>query len=229
MAEAVDINEVDELIPTRDSLLDRLKDWSDNESWRVFFETYWRLIYRTASKAGLTDAEAQEVVQETVISVVKSMADFNYQRERGSFKSWLLRLTSWRIRDQLRKRKSAIPVIAYPRKHNPHTSTSTGVEKNIPDPASLDFYAAWDIDWEANLFDAAIARIKKKVDLKLYQIFDLCVFKQWTVSRVARAMDVSPAKVYLAKHRIAKLIKREVVELQTESIKPLLGNNRQSL
>ena len=172
MAEAVDINEVDELIPTRNSLIDRLKDWSDNESWRLFFETYWRLIYRTASKAGLTDAEAQEVVQETVISVVKSMPDFNYRREGGSFKSWLLRLTYWRISDQVRKRKSVTPVMAYPGKHNPHTATSTRVEENIADPASLDFYAAWDIDWEANLFEAAIARIKNKVDLKLYQIFD---------------------------------------------------------
>jgi len=31
-------------IPTRSSLLGRLKDWEDQESWRDFFETYWRLI-----------------------------------------------------------------------------------------------------------------------------------------------------------------------------------------
>src|SRR5262245_37419305 len=49
-------------IPTRQSLLVRLKDWDDSTSWKDFFDTYWKLIYGVARKAGLTDAEAQDVV-----------------------------------------------------------------------------------------------------------------------------------------------------------------------
>jgi hypothetical protein len=37
----------EELIPTRKSLLGRLKDWQDNESWQDFFDTYWKLIIGT--------------------------------------------------------------------------------------------------------------------------------------------------------------------------------------
>ena len=66
------MNSFGEFIPTRHSLLSRLKDWNDQESWRVFFDTYWKLIYHAAVKAGLSDAEAQDVVQDTVISVMKS-------------------------------------------------------------------------------------------------------------------------------------------------------------
>src|SRR6266702_4288637 len=101
---------VDELIPTRRSLLGRLRNWDDHESWRIFFETYWRLIYQVALKAGLSDAEAQDVVQETVICVFKKMPGFEYREHHGSFKSWLLKLTSWRIADQFRKRNSALRV-----------------------------------------------------------------------------------------------------------------------
>src|SRR5947207_15706720 len=100
------IPDEDELIPTRRSLLSRLKNWDDQESWRVFFDTYWKLIYNMAKRAGLSDPEAQDVVQETVISVLKSMADFSYQKTNSSFKRWLLQLTSCRIADQLRRRKS---------------------------------------------------------------------------------------------------------------------------
>src|SRR3954453_4758436 len=96
---------INELIPTRQSLLDRLKDWQNEESWKVFFDTYWKLIYSAAAKAGLSDAEAQDVVQETVISVYKSLPDFEYDPKLGSFKGWLLKLTRWRIIDQLRKRR----------------------------------------------------------------------------------------------------------------------------
>ena len=55
-------------LATRRSLLSRLKESNAEESWRQFFDTYWRLIYTTALGAGLTDAEAQEVVQETVLT-----------------------------------------------------------------------------------------------------------------------------------------------------------------
>src|SRR4030095_11954380 len=63
--------EIPDLIPTRRRLLSRLRDWDDQESWQDFFNTYWRLIYEVALKAKLSETEAQEVVQETVISVAK--------------------------------------------------------------------------------------------------------------------------------------------------------------
>src|SRR5579863_1553334 len=102
------MNAISELIPTRQSLLSRLKDWNDQESWRDFFETYWKLIYNAAIKAGLSDTEAQDVVQETVISVLKNMPNFDYDPQKGSFKGWLLRLANWRVVDQFRKRQRGI-------------------------------------------------------------------------------------------------------------------------
>ena len=66
----------DQFIPTRRSLLSRLKSWDDQASWREFFTTYGRLIYCIAIKAGLTDAEAQDVVQETIIIVARKIAAF---------------------------------------------------------------------------------------------------------------------------------------------------------
>src|SRR4051794_34306024 len=93
----------DELIPTRQSLLSRIKDWSDNDSWQDFFDTYWKLIYRTARASGLQRAEAEEVVQETLITISKAVADFEYDPRKGSFKSYLRTATIWRIRDRFRR------------------------------------------------------------------------------------------------------------------------------
>ncbi|MBI4661895.1 MAG: sigma-70 family RNA polymerase sigma factor, partial [Verrucomicrobia bacterium] len=38
----------DDTIPTRLSLIERLKNWDDQTSWQDFFNTYWRLIYGVA-------------------------------------------------------------------------------------------------------------------------------------------------------------------------------------
>src|SRR5213076_378246 len=95
----------DELIPTRATLINRLKDWQDQASWQDFFDTYWKLIYGIARKAGLTDAEAQDVVQETVITVSRKIGGLRYDPAIGSFKGWMLQITRWRIVDQFRKRE----------------------------------------------------------------------------------------------------------------------------
>jgi RNA polymerase sigma-70 factor (ECF subfamily) len=204
----------EEMIPTRQSLLSRLKDWNDQEGWKVFFDTYWRLIYHAALKTGLSDAEAQDVVQETVISVMKSMPTFEYDSQNGSFKSWLLRLTSWRITDQLRKRQKGIE---QPRRE-PRTSTRTATVERVADPAGLRLEATWDEELRTNLMDVALVRVKRAVDAKQFQIFDLHVTKNWPVSKVARFLHVSAARVYLTKHRITKLIKKEIAYLQTKPI-----------
>ena len=92
-------------IATRRSLVERLADWGDQLRWQEFFDTYWKLIHSAARKSGLTDAEAQEVVQETVITVAKNIDKLKYDPAIGSFKGWLLQITRWRIADQFRKRE----------------------------------------------------------------------------------------------------------------------------
>ncbi|MFO1486842.1 MAG: sigma-70 family RNA polymerase sigma factor [Verrucomicrobiota bacterium] len=205
-----------DIIPTRQSLLSRLKDWEDQESWKLFFDTYWKLIYTAATKAGLKDAEAQDVVQETVLSVLKSMPSFKYDPQKGSFKNWLMQLTNWRIIDHLRKNRRE-PRLA------PDDSTELGelpAIERIPDPLSLKLEETWNREWEENLMEAAVERVKKRVDSKQFQAFDLHVCKQWPVAKVAKTLNISAARIYLVKHRINNLIKKEIALLQANPIRP---------
>jgi RNA polymerase sigma-70 factor (ECF subfamily) len=195
------------LIPTRHSLLSRLKDWQDDESWQEFLRTYSKLVHGVALQAGLTEQEAQEVVQETAITVARRIPEFKYDPAVCSFKTWLLNLARWRIIDQIRKRP---PVRSARRSDPPRTST---VER-IADPAGPALDAAWDHEWEQHLLSAAIQRVKRRVNPEHYQIFHLCAFKDWPVSKVAREMGVSAGQVYLVKHRISSLLKKEVKALE---------------
>jgi len=47
-----------------------------------------------------------------------------------------------------------------------------------------------------------------------YQMFDLYILQNWLVAEVARILRVSAAQVYLAKHRISRLLKKEVAKLE---------------
>jgi RNA polymerase sigma-70 factor (ECF subfamily) len=206
------MNEVDELLPTRRSLLGRLKNLDDQDSWKVFFDTYWKLIYNTAHKSGLTESEAQDVVQETILAVCKNMPQFEYDERKGSFKGWLLGQTRWRIADQFRKRE---PVFDAKRKRV-ETSTRTGTIERVADPASLVLEENWNTEWETNLMVVALEHLKRNVDAKHYQAYDLCAMKGWSVTKAARFLGLSSGNVYLIKHRLTKLLKKEVERLQDE-------------
>jgi RNA polymerase sigma-70 factor (ECF subfamily) len=217
----------EELLPTRKSLLTRLKDWEDDESWRTFFDTYWKLIYSAAIRAGLKDEEAQEVVQETVINVSKNIKTFKYRPENGSFKSWLLNLTRWRIADQLRRRQRRMVTVteeeanrvmrtANMRGAEPD-ETSEALEHCVPE-------ASWDEDWESTLLDAALSRVKRRVDARQYQVFHQLALKGRSPSEVARALKMSRPRIYLIKHRLNKMLKKEISLLRAKPLSQLNTN-----
>jgi RNA polymerase sigma-70 factor (ECF subfamily) len=198
---------------TRASLLERLRDWRDRESWEDFFDTYWKLIYGTARKSNLSDYEAQEVVQETLISVSRRFPQFRYDA-RGSFRVWLRRLTRWRVVDQVRKRKphwvsANAPVDG---------EESVDLIANLPDPASLVPNDIWEKDWQKTLVEAGLARIRSRVKPRTYQLFDFYVNKDWPAEKVAERFGVSTAVVHLAKCRILDMLKQEVARLEKETI-----------
>src|SRR5215468_2621755 len=93
----------DSSLATRQSLLSRLRDLDDRDSWQTFFDLYWRLLYNVARRAGLDDADAQDVVQDAVMAIAREIPEFQYNPERGTFKQWLFRILRRRIADHFRK------------------------------------------------------------------------------------------------------------------------------
>lgn len=207
-------------VPTRMSLLSRLKDSRNDESWKVFFDTYWKLIYNAARRAGLADADAQDVVQETVISVLKSVPRFKYDPGKGSFKNWLLQLTKRRIGDHHRRQCNDRRVIDDTRKSF-RKGDETATTERVADPNGKGFEDVWNEEWETNTVEVALNRIKNEIDLKQFQIFDLYVMKGWAATKVARTLKVGIGVVYMAKHRVQHRLKREIAKMQNEVFKSL--------
>lgn len=204
----------DSLLPTRQSLLSRLRDWQDEEGWREFFETYWRLIYNVARKSGLDDLQAQEVVQATFIYLSRRMPTFRYEPARGSFKSWLRVVTRSRISVYRRAEKAG----AFIREPLPgHGEETESALEQLPDPAADVLDEVWQREWEENLLNAAFRRLRSKINAQQLLIFRLATAGELPLTLVARKLDVSLAQVYLARHRVGRLLKAEVQRLRQES------------
>ncbi len=199
---------------TRRSLILRLQDWQDQKSWDEFYRTYWRLIYAVAIKSGLKEHEAWDVVQETVLTIAKQSRKGMYNPDKGSFKSWLWNITRWRINDQFRNRKKDINIV----QADPENGYDPVAE--IPDVGNSSFDKIWEREWQGNIMKAAIERVKMKIAPRQFQIFDYNVLRGIRAGEVRRMLGVSIAQVYLAKHRVGSLLRKEIEFIQAQ------GENR---
>lgn len=203
----------EDLIPTRESLLIRLKDFNDDKSWREFFDTYWKLIFCVARKAGFTEAAAQDIVQETFVVISRHMPEFRYNPGVGSFKSWLLQITRSRIIDAFRRKHYKHGDQQVPREE----ALSTAILESHPGHAGLTLDAIWEDEWRTHLFDSAMDRVKQQADAREFQMFYLHVVKNVPALQVARRLGAKLPQVYFAKYKISARLKKEVQRLENDS------------
>jgi RNA polymerase sigma-70 factor (ECF subfamily) len=197
-------------IATQASLLSRLKNRDDHDSWQTFFDTYWRLIHGHAIKAGLTEDEAQEVVQETLIEVSGRIKNFHYDPRIGSFKAWLFQLTRWRIADQFDKRShSTVPLESLA-----EDDDSSNGPRHRDDAILVEPDSCWEREWHQTLLDAAMEKLRERLKAKHFQVMDLLVVKRWPEANVARVLKLNRAQVYLIKFRFIPQLKKEIGRLE---------------
>ncbi len=209
-----------ETLPTRASLVAGLRA-GDEDRWQEFFRLYGPMIRRFALKADLTEIEADEVVQETAIAVARHVPEFRYDPKVCRFKTWLLNQTVWRVKDQLKKRHRQKVWIerggeAGEGSAAAGTTAHASTVERTPDPKDDAFDRLWDAEWRENLLAVAMQKVKARFSDRQFQMFDLNVLKGWRAVEVAKALGVSLAAVYLAKHRVSAAMKNEIGRLERE-------------
>ena len=202
-------------VPTRESLLRRVCNWNDDASWQEFFNVYWKIIYQLAVRRGLTEGEAEEVVQATMIAVMKKIRRFRYDPQTGSFRRWIANHANWKISDHVRRRlREQEHLYASPTRAEA-THTGTGTVGRIPDRHNA-FDQLVQEDWEQAVARMALARLKERVKAKHFQMFDLYVVKKWPMRQITGFLQVNAAHVYLVTGRVSRLLKKTTKEVESQ-------------
>ncbi len=183
---------------TRLSLLVRMKDLGDQSGWQRFYDTYQSAIRGLARRAGLAASEADDVVQETLISVARSMPTFEYDRSKGSFKGWLFQITRRRIADHYRRKRDSI---------------SIDLDLDLVPMADEQLEKQWDEEWRRSLLEQAIQSTRTLVAPAQWQMFDLIALQNWPMDRVTRLLGVNRAQVYMARMRVGNILRKEATRL----------------
>jgi RNA polymerase sigma-70 factor (ECF subfamily) len=172
---------------TRATLLQRVKDRTDDTAWRDFNRMYFPLLFRYARARGLAPPDAEDVAQQTMQAVSRGIADFEYSSTRGKFRNWLRTITDHKVTDLLRKRREVLIGSAL--------LDQSGSSSAEPD-------RLWELQWQKEHLRYCLERLREEVPVKSYQCFHLFALQQKPAGEVAQLLGVSENQVWVTKHRL---------------------------
>ncbi|MFO0902398.1 MAG: sigma-70 family RNA polymerase sigma factor [Pirellulales bacterium] len=185
---------------TRPSLLLRIRDARDVQAWEEFVQVYGPMIYRYCRKRGCQEADAADVAQEVLSRVTRAIGAFEYRPDRGRFRDWLGVLTRNEVlRFQGRRQRAGQAV----------GGDEPGPIEEAPsgrDPLWLDAF-------HARLLEAALDRVQPHFEPATWQAFALVWLDDLPAAEVAQRLAVPLEGVYVAKSRVLKRLREEVLRL----------------
>ena len=193
---------MDDSLATRASLLDRIRDVGNQASWREFFERYRGFIYGVARRKGLGHEDAEEVLQDTVVSVSKGLPRFVYRPEESSFRGWLTTITVRRVADQMRRASRRVETVPL--------KDEAGLEEGVAE----DHPAQWDEEWMSNLCRVALDRLRLVVSPRDFQVFDWTELRGHSNGETAAAFGLSAVLVRVIRFRVRRRLDAVVRELE---------------
>ena len=195
--------------PTRPSLLVRLRDPRDHVAWEHFVDLYAPLVYGFLRQRGLQDADAADLTQDVLRQVAGAAESFSYDRQKGTFRAWLLTVVKNRLTDHWRHDGLQV-------RGTGDTSTWRQIQEQIPAAADSAESAEWDAAWRRQLFQQAAQQVRADFTEPSWQAFWQTAVEGRSGQDVAAEQSLTIAAVYLAKGRVMKRIKEQIRWLQAE-------------
>ena len=96
-------------------------------------------------------------------------------------------------------------------------SPRTATVERVPDPAVADLEVVWDQEWHSHVLQLGLDRVKRRVNPAHYEMYHLHVIQGLSPRDTAQALGVSAAAVYLARHRVGRVLKAELKKLERNS------------
>jgi RNA polymerase sigma factor (sigma-70 family) len=195
---------VDALL-TRASLLARLGDPQDRAAWQQFVELYGRLVYGFVRQRGLQDADAADLTQEVLLAVSQALPRWQYDRERGKFRGWLLGVTRHKLARFFKRRDSqAIG------------SGDTQMRLRLEEEPDPELEAEWEKEYQQQVFGLAAERVREQVAPKTWQAFWQTAVEGKSAAAVAAGLGMSLGALYVARSRTLARLSEQVRALEAE-------------
>jgi RNA polymerase sigma factor (sigma-70 family) len=195
-----------ELPETRESLLLGIRDPENAVAWEQFVAVYRPAVVRLARRRGLQDADAEDLAQQVLVSVSRAIGDWEKDPERGTFRSWLLRIAKNEIVNALtRGRRFA---------GRGGTSVLERLEQQPVDEDAVQ--ALIDDEHRRAVFRWAADEVRPEFQEATWLAFWLTAVEALPVEEAAAELGRSVGSIYAARSRVIRRLRAKVRDLDAE-------------
>jgi RNA polymerase sigma factor (sigma-70 family) len=185
---------------TQVTLLQRLRNPADETAWRTFEGRYRELIVRFARSRGQQQADAEDIAQTVLSSLLGAFGRFEYDRARGRFRDYLFRVVRNAIARQAGKRR---PCEA--------GEDLLAVVEAPESPDALAWVREWEREWEDHHFRLALETVRRTFEATSVGIFERCL-KGDPIRAIATETGMTEQAVHKVKQRIRDRMKELIAE-----------------
>jgi len=186
----------DNKLNTRVTLLIRLRNKYDDDSWEDFTNYYSSYVYAVLKGMGVDFSELDDMKQRILLKLWKNLPDFEYQPEKGSFRSWLCTVIRRTVYNYFRSKKN----------------TSELKSEKIVN-AEVDKIA--EKEWMIHIASLAWANISEGFSDTVKETY-VRLSNGENADDIANTLQISRGSVYVYKERIQKALRKEVRRLNSE-------------
>jgi RNA polymerase sigma-70 factor (ECF subfamily) len=192
---------------TRASLILRLPDRGDAAAWDEFAAVYGPLVYCLARRKGLQPADADDLVQEVLAAVARSVETWLAREDRGGFRAWLLTISRNTTLNFLTRAK-----------HRPLGTGDSDVARRLNQlgDANSGVASEFDLEYRREVFRWAADRVRSAVSPATWQAFWQTTVAGQPVAEAARELSLSVGSVYIARSRVMARLQSEVRRFEEE-------------
>jgi len=185
----------------------RVRDASDHDAWNRFARLYGPLVYRFGRRHGLQDADAADLAQDVLLSAAVAMVRFEYDPQRGRFRSWLFTVARHALSRMFARRA--------------RTPNTAGDRETPLTPAALckdmnELEQCWERDYRRQLFEWAVEQVQPQFQPATWEAFTLTAVQNVEPATVADRLGVSVGAVYIARSRVTDRIRQVIRQVEED-------------
>ena len=189
---------------TRQTLLLRIRDQDDSDSWQQFVTVYAPLIRGFCLWRGISPEDSQDITQDTLSTVSRAIKAFDYDPTKGSFRGWLLTVTRSKLINHVKREKKQ------PYAAGGHSSMDHLASQTEPEQSEMEF---WEKDYRQRLFEWAAGEIRGEFAMQTWSAFWRTAVDGDRGRPVAEALDMNVASVYAAKSRVLRRLREKIASV----------------
>ncbi len=189
---------------TDDAMIANVRD-NIPEDWSQFVHKYTPLVYHWCRKSGFQTEDSSDIAQNVFYSVFQAIDNFSKDNQSHSFRSWLWKITRFRICDYLKSNMN-----------KPIANGGSEMNQFLKEHAGpfLDPSSSTDEDSLVNILYVAMATVSSQVNEQTWQAFEMLSFEAYSPKEVAEELEMTPAAVRMLKSRVLKRLKDEIEKMQ---------------